>query len=120
MSGRGDAGTPDDGGLPGNPFEGIPFLGDLAKMMQSSGTTSWDTARTLAVQLASGGVAEPTPDPVERIQLEELVRVAEMRVADLTSLPITRSGGLLRVVPVTRAEWARRTIDDWRPLLERL
>jgi putative hydrolase len=111
---------PDDGGVPGNPFEGIPFLGDLAKMMQASGTTSWDTARQFAVQLASGGVAEANPDPVERIQLEELVRVAELRVGDLTGLPIGRSGAPVRVVPVTRSEWARRTIDGWRSLLDRL
>ncbi len=88
-------------------------------MMQSSGTTSWDTARQFAVNLASGGVAEANPDPVERIQLEELVRVAELRVGDVTGLPIARTGGILRVVPVTRSEWARRTIDGWRPLLER-
>ncbi|MGE0794840.1 MAG: zinc-dependent metalloprotease [Acidimicrobiia bacterium] len=118
--GEGRDGDPDDGVPAANPFEGIPFLGDLAKMMRGSGTSSWDTARQFAVQLASGGMAEPNPDPVERIRLEELVRVAEMRVADLTGLPIARTGGLVRMVPVTRAEWARRTIDGWRPLLERL
>jgi putative hydrolase len=117
---EGQDGEPGNGDEPGNPFEGIPFLGDLAKMMRSSGNTSWDTARQFAIQLATGGAAEPNPDPVERIQLEELVRVAEMRVTDLTGLPISSTGGLIRVVPVTRAEWARRTIDGWRPLLERL
>lgn len=123
MSDAGDPSEPGAGDGPESerdPFEGIPFLGDLARMMRSSGASGWDTARQFAVQLASGGVTEPNPDPVERLRLEELVRVAELRVTDLTGLQIGRGGGVVRIVPVTRSEWARRTLDAWRPLLERL
>jgi putative hydrolase len=98
----------------------VPFLGDLAKMLQSSGPVSWDAARQFAVQVASNGTSEPNPDPVERIRLEELARVADLRVADLTGLPTSTTGRVVQVVPVTRSEWARRTLDGWRPLLERL
>ena len=105
---------------PDNPFEGLPFLGDLAKMLQSSGPVSWDAARQFALQVATEGVAESNPDPVERIRFEELSRVADLRVADLTGLPISTTGRVVSILPVTRGEWARRTLDGWRPLLERL
>lgn len=105
---------------PGNPFEGLPFLGDLAKMLQSSGPVSWDAARQFAVQVATDGGSEPNPDPLERIKFEELARVAELRVLDVTGLPTSTTGRVVTVLPVTRGEWARRTLDGWRPVIERL
>lgn len=105
---------------PGNPFEGLPFLGDLAKMLQSSGPVSWDAARQFAVQVATDGAPEANVDPVERIRFEELSRVADLRVADLTGLPVSTVGTVVTILPVTRAEWARRTLDGWKPLLETL
>jgi hypothetical protein len=37
---------------PEDPFEGIPFLNDLAKMLQSqSGAGGWESARQFAVQM---------------------------------------------------------------------
>ena len=105
---------------PDNPFEGLPFLGDLAKMLQSSGPVSWDAARQFAVQVATEGEPESNPDPIDRIAFEELARVAEMRVADVTGLTPSTTGRVVSIVPVTRTEWARRALDAWRPLLERL
>ena len=104
-----------------NPFEGIPFLGDLAKMLQGGqGTARWDAARQFASQVATGGTPESNPDPIERIKLEELSRVAEMRVADVTGLDTSIAGRPVTIVPVTRSEWSRRTLDAWKPLLEQL
>ncbi|MCU1486331.1 MAG: hypothetical protein JWN67_3077 [Actinomycetia bacterium] len=105
---------------PDNPFEGLPFLGDLAKMLQSSGPVSWDAAKQFALQVATDGTTEANPDPLERIKFEELARVAELRVSDLTGLATSTTGRMLTILPVTRGEWARRTLDGWRPLLERL
>jgi putative hydrolase len=98
----------------------MPFFGDLAKMLSGQAGMGLDAARQLAQQIASGGVTEANPDPSERIRLESLTRVAEMRVADLTGLPIPTTGRPVSIVPVTRAEWARRTLDAYRPFLERL
>lgn len=112
MGDRGPAGD--------NPFEGLPFLGDLARMLQSQGPLSWDAARQFAQQVATGGTSEANPDPAERIQLEQLSRVADLRVADVTGLPTSTTGAVVTVVPVTRTEWARRTLDAYRPFLERL
>ena len=90
-------------------------------MLQGAGGAGgWETARQLAMQLATGGEPEPNPDPMDRLALEELARVAELRVAAATGLDTSTTGRPLTIVPVTRAEWARRTIDAWRPLLERL
>ncbi|MBA3304299.1 MAG: zinc-dependent metalloprotease, partial [Acidimicrobiia bacterium] len=104
----------------GDPYEGIPFLGDLARMLQSSGSVSWDAARQLATSVANRGEAETNPDPIERIRFEELARVAELRVADVTGLATSTTGRAVTVLPVTRGEWARRTLDHYQPLFERL
>lgn len=110
-----------DGGPTGsNPFEGMPFFGDLAKLLGGQGAMGLDAARQLAQQIASGGATEANPDPAERIRLEALTRVAEMQVVDLTGLSVSTTGRAVSVVPVTRAEWANRTLDAYRPFLERL
>ncbi|CAN5628841.1 hypothetical protein BH18ACT1_BH18ACT1_15060 [soil metagenome] len=102
-----------------NPFEGLPFFGDLAKMLSSSGPVHWDAARQFALTLATGGQSEANPDPLERIRLEELARVAELRLASVPGLP-PATGRLLRVAAVTRGDWALRTLDAYRPYFERL
>ena len=105
---------------PEDPFGGIPFLGDLAKMLSSQGGGGWESARQFAVQVATGGTPEDNPDPMERMALQELSRVAELHVGDATGLDVSQTGRPLTIVPVTRGEWARRTVDAWRPLLEKL
>ncbi len=101
-----------------NPFAGLPFLGDVARMLHQQGPVSWDAARQIAVQVA--GTGEPNVDPAERIRLEELARVAELQVTNLTGLPASTGGRPVTVLAVTRAEWARRTLDAYRPLFERM
>jgi putative hydrolase len=109
------------GSGPEDPFGGIPFLGDLAKMLQGQGGLGgWEAARQFAVQVATGGEPESNPDPMDRMALEELARVAELHVGATTGLDIGQTGRPVTIVPVTRAEWARRTVDAWRPLLEQL
>ncbi len=89
-------------------------------MLASSGPVHWDAARQFALAAATGGTPEPNPDPLERIRLEELARVAELRVADASGLPTAPGGQLVRITAVTRAEWATRTLDAYRPIFERL
>jgi len=103
-----------------SPFDGLPFLKDIFKFLSFDGPVHWDMARQLAVLGATGGEPEPNPDPLQRIRLEELVRVADLRVADATGLATSITGGLLSVRPVTRADWALRALDDWKELLEGL
>src|SRR5438477_421674 len=103
-----------------SPFDGLPFLKDIFKFLSFDGAVHWEMAKQLAVLGATGGESETNPDPLQRIRLEELIRVADLRVADATGLATSITGGLLTVRPVTRAEWALRALDDWKDLLEGL
>ena len=103
-------------GAGGNFLEQL--LGDLLNLMGGgAGGDRAELARSLAEGVASGGEPEANVDPAARIRLEELMRVAELHVAELTSLPAASAGGV-RLAVVTPAQWARRTVDDWRFLLE--
>lgn len=114
VAGVSDPGSP-------NPFEGFPLFGDLAKLLgQGGGGVPWDAARNLALAVATDNAAEPNVDPLERIQLEQLARVAELHVANVTGLSTSVTGRGLTVLPVNRSIWAQRTLDDYRPLLEKL
>lgn len=105
-----------------NPFEGFPLFGDLARMFGAGGMGGgpWEAARGLALNVATEGRSEDNVDPLERIKLEQLARVAELQVAHVTGLETAMTGRQLTILPVTRGHWARRTLDDYRPLLERL
>lgn len=98
----------------------MPFFGDLARLLGQGGSMSWDAARQIAFQVATEGGSEPNVDPLQRLGLEDLVRVADLHVARLTGLSTSIAGGVVRALPVTRTQWAQRTLDDYKPLLERL
>jgi putative hydrolase len=104
-----------------NPFEGFPLFADLAKLFAQGGRgVPWDAARSLALAVATDNRSEPNVDPLERMKLEQLARVAELHVANVTGLSTTLTGRELGVLPVNRGHWAQRTLDDYRPLLEKL
>jgi len=104
----------------GNPFEGLPMFGDLARMFSRQGPVNWDVARQTAMWLATDGQPEGNVDPLERIRLEELVRVADLQVSAVTGLDTSIAGGVLSILPVTRGDWALHSIEAYRPFLERL
>lgn len=111
MSGIGPFGS-------GNPFEGMPFFGDLARMLSGQGPVAWDAARQMAMSIAAGDGTEPNVDPVERIRIEELARVADLHVGSTLGLATSSGGAGVRVVPVTRTQWVQRSVDAYRPLFE--
>ena len=119
-----DSGSSD----PNDPFSGLPFFGDLSKLFgggagfgaPTDGPVNWEAARQFAVGLANGGTSEPNVDPALRAKFAELSRIAELQVASATGLDLTVDGRVPVVVPLTRAEWAVRTLTDYRPLLEQL
>jgi len=116
MGGVSDFPGPDDPS--GNPFQGMPIFGDLARMFQQQGAMSWDAARQFALSIATGGTSEANVDPVERIKLEQLARVAELHVAKATGLDPAPAGHGLSIVPVNRTIWTQKTLDAYRPLFE--
>jgi putative hydrolase len=104
----------------GSPFQGSgPFsdlLRDLARLLSGQGPVNWEVARQLAAWTASEGQAEPNPDPLSRMRTEELLRVADMHVAEATGLATSRRGWL-SLRPVTRSEWATTTLGSWREVV---
>ena len=104
----------------GNPFEGMPFFGDLAKMLGQQGGMAWDSARQLAISVATDGTSETNVDPMDRMAIEQLARVADLHVADVTGLSTSISGRAVTALPVNRTRWVMDTLDAYRPLVERL
>jgi putative hydrolase len=103
----------------GNFFERL--LGDIVQMMGGAGTGSGarlDMARTFAHNVATGSPTEPNVDPSERIRLEELARVAEMHVAEVTGLSVTPGGSPVEILAVGPGAWAWKTVEDWQFLLD--
>ena len=104
----------------GNPFEGLPMFGDLARMFSRQGPVNWDVARQTAMWLSTDGQTEGNVDPLERIKLEELVRVADLQVSSATGLTTSIAGGILRILPDSRCHCALHSLEQYRPFLERL
>ena len=109
----------DSGGLGGLGGLGdMPLIGDLMRILQGTGSGA-NHAREVGRAIASGGVSEPNINPTDRIALEQLVRVAELRVADATNLQPSR-GAPLRVEVVNRVGWSDRTVGDYGELFSAL
>lgn len=98
----------------------MPFLGDIARMLGQQGGMAWDSARQLAVNIATDGAGEPNVDPMARIGIEQLARVADLHVADVTGLSTSVSGRAVTVEPVNRTRWVQQSLEAYRPLVERL
>lgn len=103
-------------GESGNPFQAL--LGDLMNMLGTSAPNQWEMTRSFALNVATGGAAEPNVDPVKRIQLEQLARVAELNVTEVTGMPVSPDGRRLTCVPVGRGNWTLRALESWRAILE--
>ena len=110
--------TPSDPGDAGNPFQSL--LGDLMNMLGSNGPDQWEMTRSFALNVATGGTAESNVEPLQRIQVEQLSRVAELNVMEATGMPVTPDGRRLTCVPVGRGDWTVRALESWRPVLSAL
>lgn len=123
---------PDDPDGP-EPPEGLPFgLGPDAPLFRelqrvlssSSGPVNWELARQVGIATASWGPdGQPGPTPggpvateADRRALADTVRMAELSVADLTSLPMPSD--LAETRAIGRGEWVEANIRDLRDLLD--
>jgi putative hydrolase len=101
-----------------NPFESMNFfLQDLSKMFAGRPAGSWDTALQLAGAIATEGQPEPNIDPADRLAIEQLARVAELHVGEVTGRSVEEP---VRIEALNRTQWAKRFLDEERPLLEEL
>ncbi len=110
--------TPQDPGDRGNPLQFL--LGDLMNMLGNAGTDRWELTRAFGLNVATGGAPESNVEPLQRIRLEGLARVAELHVSEATGMPVSSDGRRLTCVPVSRGEWTIRALDAWRPILTAL
>jgi putative hydrolase len=103
---------------PGDLFRGI--FGDMLKMLRTDSPVQWELAVQLARSVAAGeATSEGNVDPSERMRFGELSRIAEMYVADVTGMA-TSAKSPLSVEPANRVDWAGRSLDAWKPFIDKL
>jgi putative hydrolase len=97
------------------PGDDSPFF-DLRNLLSGAATDPWANAGELAATIASGGGSEPNVDPMVRMQLENLVRVAELHVAQATGITLPSN---TTVSAVNRSAWTKRSLESYRQFFER-
>lgn len=95
------------------------MLGDLLRLLKTDAPFPIELAEQLAVSIASEGSPKAV-DPLDRIRLEELVRIADLQVGDVTGMTTGVAGHPVAVRPLSRPDWARENLASWRSSLEAL
>ena len=91
----------------------------LGQMLSyEGGPVNWDMAKQIARQTVSQGTPDGTKDesvgPAERTAVEEAVRLADLWLDGVTSLP----SGAGSAVAWSRAEWVEATLPAWQQLVD--
>lgn len=91
----------------------------LGQMLSyEGGPVNWDMAKQIARQTVSQGTPDGTKDqsvgPAERTAVEEAVRLADLWLDGVTSLP----SGANTSVAWSRAEWVEATLPAWQQLVD--
>jgi coenzyme F420 biosynthesis associated uncharacterized protein len=95
----------------------VPLLRELQRVLLSStGPVNWELARQVGIAMASWGTDDPAPGERDRRDLVDVVRMAELAVADFTGLPTP--GEVSEVRAVRRAQWVEANITGLRGILE--
>jgi putative hydrolase len=108
-------------------FGRIPLFREFARLMATGGgPVNWELARQVAVATAAGAedlgmtpqLPRPaaTPDPGEARAWDDRLRLAELWVDPVTSLPAT--GVALAARPLSRPDWAEAVLGGFVPLVE--
>src|SRR4029453_7745053 len=108
-------------------FGRIPLFREFAKLMATaSGPVNWELARQVAVATAAGAEdlgmlpqlprPAPAPEPGEARSWDDRLRLAELWVDPVTSLP--GPGVALAARPVTPPDWAEAILGGLPPLVE--
>ncbi|PRY15114.1 zinc-dependent metalloprotease [Kineococcus rhizosphaerae] len=116
-------------GFPGGLPQGIPGFGEagfdpavmgqvLAQLQKflsnpSDAPVNWDVAHDLARQ-AAAAKGDPTPHAVDRREVEDALRVADLWLDGVTDLAQAATS----LEAWSRAEWVEKTMPVWRQLVE--
>jgi uncharacterized protein (DUF2342 family) len=94
-----------------NPFGSI--FGDLFNILGQQGPDAWfETARTLALNVARGTDGDPNPEPMERQRLEQFEALVSRRVSSIYGVNVD-SG----VSAANRTSLTVAALEQWRPLM---
>ena len=93
----------------------VPFF-DFSRIVGGGGGDPWAAAAQLANAIATEGGTEPNLDPLVRMQIDDLVRVAELHVSQAIGITLPPA---TKVTAVTRGQWSTRSLDAYRPFFER-
>ena len=105
---------------PGNGGDGpddlagkIPLLAELQKLLSwSGGPVNWDLARQIAISTLAG--QHRSISDVERRQVEESIRLADVWLDGATDLP----SGVHTIQAWSRVEWIEKTLPVWAQLCD--
>lgn len=124
--------TPNDPPADDNPFGNDPF-GDLSKLLGQlglggqggagalgalgdlGGGDPWASARQIAQGVANEGASEPNLDPLVRMAITDLARVADLHVRQI---PGVRLPSTVSVRPVSRSEWTDTSLEIYKPFFQ--
>ncbi len=76
----------------------------------------WESAAQIANSVASEGGSDPNLDPMDRMAVEDLARVAELHVRQVQGLTLKEQ---TKVRAVSRTEWTKASLQSFRPFFER-
>lgn len=97
----------------------LPAFQDLGDLIgPAAGPINWEVARQVATWVGTEGQSEPKLDPAEAGQIEDLVRLAELRVAEYTQMPFGSQSGQVGVV--NRTGWIDSSMNGFRYILNKL
>jgi len=99
----------------GEPAGEFPFF-DLSNLLGGAGGDPWVMAARLASAIATDGGTEPNLEPLERMNVEELARVAELHVAQARGIALASTTS---IEAVTKGTWTEKSLATYRPLFER-
>jgi coenzyme F420 biosynthesis associated uncharacterized protein len=95
----------------------VPLFREIQRVLLSSpGPINWELARQVGIAMASWGTDDPAPTDEDQRNLAETVRMAELAIADFTSLPFPTD--VADVAAFRRAQWVETNVGALRPLLD--
>src|ERR671930_2159917 len=88
----------------GDVMADVPLFREIQRvLLAGTGPINWELARQVGIAMASWGTEDPAPTDEDRRGLADVVRAAELAVADLTGLPIPPEVAM--VAELRRALW---------------
>jgi coenzyme F420 biosynthesis associated uncharacterized protein len=95
----------------------VPLFREIQRVLLSSpGPINWELARQVGIAMASWGTDDPPPTEEDQRGLVDTVRMAELAVADFTSLPPPND--VAEVAAFRRAQWVEANVGGLRDLLD--